>query len=451
MAALHQLPGPRGNWLFGSLPAMRADMLGFFESCRREYGDATYFRVGLRRSMLLSHPEDIEQVLVTDNRQFIKNFALSFFLRPLLGNGLLINEGESWLRQRRLIQPTFAKPRLEHYSHAMVELTERMLAGWRNGDERDLAREMMQLTMAVAGKTLLGVDVGDRYRDVVVCLENVMRDFLARFRSPVPVPFWLPTPGNWWLKRNIRQLDAILQQMIDERRSAIEKQGEAGGDFLSLLISARDESDGQGLSNQQLRDEVMTMFLAGHETTANTLSWTWYLLGQHPEQQQRVWEEVDRVLSGRLPTTADIPQLKFCDHVIREAMRLFPPAYVVGRRCQHDCTVGRHFIPAMTNVLMSQWVVHRDERWFSDPHEFQPDRWTPEFVRGLPKFAYFPFGGGPRACIGRDFAMLEAVLILATMVQKIELRLLDTEPMPILPAVTLRPAKPVAMQVAFRK
>jgi cytochrome P450 len=310
---------------------------------------------------------------------------------------------------------------------------------------------MMQLTMAVAGKTLLGVDVGDRYREVVICLENVMRDFLARFRSPLPVPYWLPTPGNWWLKRTIRKLDSVLQQMIDERRAAIEREGETRGDFLSLLINARDEHDGQPLSNQQLRDEVMTMFLAGHETTANTLSWTWYLLGQHPAEQHRVQDEVDRVLHGRLPTTADIPQLKFCDRVIREAMRLFPPAYVVGRRCEHDCTIGEHFIPAMTNVLMSQWVVHRDDRWFPDPHEFEPDRWTPEFTHALPKYAYFPFGGGPRACIGREFAMLEAVLILSTMAQKIELRLVDSEPLPILPAVTLRPAKAVGMRVGLRK
>lgn len=455
MAVAQKFPGPRGSWLFGSLPAMRADLLGFFETCRRDFGDAAYFRVGQRRSMLLSHPDDIEQVLVTDNRQFIKNFALSFFLKPLLGNGLLINEGDSWLRQRRLIQPTFARPRLEHYSHAMVELTTRMLSSWKNGDERDLAREMMQLTMAIAGKTLLGVDVGDRYRDVVVCLENVMRDFLARFRSPLPVPYWLPTPGNWWLKRTIRKLDGVLQQMIDERRAAFARgigkdEAEARGDFLSLLINARDESDGQPLSNQQLRDEVMTMFLAGHETTANTLSWTWYLLGQYPQEQQRVQDEVDRVLAGRLPTTADIPQLKLCDRVIREAMRLFPPAFVVGRRCEHDCTIGEHFIPAMTNVLMSQWVVHRDERWFPEPHEFQPDRWTPEFTQSLPKYAYFPFGGGPRACIGREFAMIEAVLILAAMAQRVELTLLDPEPLPILAAVTLRPAKAVAMQVKVR-
>jgi cytochrome P450 len=450
MSPVTKFPGPRGGWLLGSLPALRKDILGFFTACQRDYGDAAYFRVGRRRSMLLSHPADIEQVLVTDNKQFIKNFALSFFLRPLLGNGLLINEGDSWLRQRRLIQPTFARPRLEFYSQAMVELTDRMLATWRNAEERDLAREMMQLTMGIAGKTLLGVDVGDRYREVVVCLEGVMRDFLARFRSPLPIPYWLPTPGNWWLKRTIRRLDRVLQQMIDERRAAIEGKGELRGDFLSLLITARDENDGQPLSNQQLRDEVMTMFLAGHETTANALSWTWYLLGHHPAEQQRVRDEVDQVLQGRLPTPADMPRLVCCDRVIREAMRLYPPAYVIGRRCEEDCTIGKHFIPAMTNVLMSQWVVQRDERWFPSPDEFLPDRWTAEFTHSLPKYAYFPFGGGPRACIGKEFAMLEATLILATMAQRIELSLVDQEPMSILPAITLRPEKAMGMRVRVR-
>ena len=448
-----RFPGPRGSWLLGSLPALRKDILGFFESCQRDFGDAAYFRVGRRRSMLLSHPTDIEQVLVTDNKKFIKNFALSFFLRPLLGNGLLINEGDNWLRQRRLIQPTFARPRLEFYSQAMVELTERMLNAWQSGDERDMAREMMQLTMGIAGKTLLGVDVGDRYREVVVCLEGVMRDFLARFRSPLPIPYWLPTPGNWWLRRTIRRLDRVLQQMIDERRAAIERGAngnETRGDFLSLLISARDENDGRPLSNQQLRDEVMTMFLAGHETTANALTWTWYLLGQHPEQQEQVRSEVDRVLGGRLPTPADLPQLPVCERVVREAMRLYPPAYVIGRRSEEDCEIGEHFIPAMTNVLMSQWVVHRDERWFARPNDFLPDRWTTEFIHALPKYAYFPFGGGPRACIGKDFAMLEATLILATMAQRIELDLVGQEPMPILPAVTLRPAEAMTMRVRLR-
>ncbi|WP_425614692.1 cytochrome P450 [Anatilimnocola sp. NA78] len=450
MATVQRLPGPRGNWLLGSLPALRQDMLGFFENCHREYGDAAYFRVGQRRSMLLSHPADIEQVLVTDNKQFIKNFAVSFFLRPLLGNGLLVNEGQDWLRQRRLIQPTFARPRLEYYSLSMVELTRRMLSQWRVGEERDLAREMMQLTMAIAGKTLLGVDVGSRYGEVVECLEAVMRDFLARFRSPLPIPFWLPTFGNWKLKRTIRRLDSVLQQMIDERRAAIEGHGELQGDFLSLLISARDENDGRPLSNQQLRDEVMTMFLAGHETTANALSWTWYLLGQHPDEQRRVRQEVDDVLEGREATPADMPRLVHCERVIKEAMRLYPPAYVIGRRCEQDCMIGEHFIPAMTNVLMSQWVVQRDQRWFDHPAEFAPDRWTPEFAHAIPKYAYFPFGGGPRACIGSQFAMLEGVLILATMAQRIDLQLIDREPLPILPAITLRPAKPVGMRVKFR-
>jgi cytochrome P450 len=404
---------------------MRSDMLGFFEQCHREFGDAAYFRVANRRSMLLSHPDDIEQVLVTDNRRFIKNYAL-IFLKPLLGNGLLLNEGASWLRQRRLIQPAFSRPQVESYAPAMVECTERLLAGWRVGEVRDIGQAMMRLTMTIAGRALLGIDISDRFSEVAM-----------------PLPAWAPTPRNMRLKRTIGRLDCILQQLIDERRAA----GAGGGDFLSLLLTARDAEDGQGISDRQIRDEVMTMFLAGHETTANALTWTWLLLGQHPEIQARVREEVRSRLEGRQPAVTDVSKLTFCENVIREAMRLYPPAYVVGRRPMEDMTIGGHFIPAGTNVLMSQWIVHHDERWFDNPLQFDPDRWTGDLLSRLPKYAYFPFGGGPRVCIGNAFAMFEAPLVLALMAQRMMLELVTREPIQPLPAVTLRPGRPIEMRV----
>jgi cytochrome P450 len=443
MASLRTLPGPRGHWLLGALPRMRTDMLGFFEECFREHGDAAYFRVGNRRSMLLSHPDDIERVLVTENRRFIKNYAL-VFLRPLLGNGLLLNEGQSWLRQRRLIQPAFSKPRVESYAPAMVDCTERMLDAWRHGQTLDIAAAMMQLTMTIAGQTLLGIDLGDRFSAIARCLDTVMYDFLARFGAAIPLPYWMPTPRNLRLKSAIARLDYILQQLIDERRAA----GAGGGDFLSLLLNARDEEDGKGVSDRQIRDEVMTMFLAGHETTANALAWTWYLLGQHRDIQQRVREEACRILGSRQATAADVSQLIFCEQVIRESMRLYPPAYVVGRRPMEDVTVGNHFIPAGTNVLMSQWIVHRDERWFADPLRFNPDRWSNSLSSRLPKYAYFPFGGGPRVCIGNAFAMFEAPLILAMIARRYTLELVTEDPIRIQPAVTLRPGQPIHICVA---
>ena len=443
MVRTRRLPGPRGHWLLGMLPRLRRDMLGTFEACFREYGDAAYFRVGNRRSMLLSHPDDIERVLVTENRHFIKNYALQF-LKPLLGNGLLLNEGQSWLRQRRLLQPAFSRQRVEGYAPAMVECTERMLSGWSTGQVHNLHQSLMQLTMTIAGRTLLGIDVGQQFRQLSRKLDDVMHDFLDRFHSALPLPQWLPTPRNVKLRRTVATLDAILQQLIDERRRA----GTVGGDFLSILMHARDEVDGKGISDRQIRDEIMTMFLAGHETTANALSWTWYLLGQHPDLQRRLREEARSVLAGREPTPADIPKLVFCDQIIRESMRLYPPAYVVGRRPLADVTIGEHFIPKGTNILMSQWIVHRDPRWFDDPLNFHPDRWTSDLTQRLPKYAYFPFGGGPRLCIGNSFAMFEAPLILAMMAERFTLELVSDEPIRPLPAVTLRPGQPVMMRIS---
>jgi cytochrome P450 len=431
---------------------MRTDMLGFFEECFREHGDAAYFRMPGRRTMLLSHPDDIEHVLVTENRRFIKNYALSF-LQPLLGNGLLLNEGDSWLRQRKLIQPAFSKPRVESYGPAMVEASDRMLRGWRAGETLDLAPELHKLTMTIAARTLLGIDISGQFGEVVACLQTVLHDFLARFRAAIPAPYWLPTPRNLRLKRAVRRLDAILQELIEERRAS----NNWGGDFLSILMQARDEDDGTGASDRQLRDEVMTLFVAGHETTANTLSWTLYLLGLHPEIQRQVRDEVRDVLGERPPTAADLPKLTLCERVIRESMRLFPPAYVIGRRPLEDITIGGHFIAKGTNVLMSQWIVHRDARWYNEPLSFAPDRWADGLANRLPKYAYFPFGGGPRVCIGNTFAMFEATLILAMIAQRFELALVSPNrtggtaqnpyPMTLHPAVTLRPGEPICVRL----
>jgi cytochrome P450 len=431
---------------------MRTDMLGFFEECFREHGDAAYFRMPGRRTMLLSHPDDIEQVLVAENRRFIKNYALGF-LKPLLGNGLLLNDGESWLRQRKLIQPAFGKPRVESYGPAMVDATERMLSDWRTGETIELAPALHRLTMTIAARTLLGIDISGQFGEVARCLTTVLHDFLARFRAAIPAPYWMPTPRNIRLRRAIRRLDAILQELIDDRRKA----GSWGNDFLSILMQARSEDDGRGASDRQLRDEVMTLFVAGHETTANALGWTLFLLGMHPEIQRQVRDEVRGTLAARPPTVADIPRLASCERVIRESMRLFPPAYVIGRRPVEDITIGGHFIPARTNVLMSQWIVHRDERWYDEPLRFHPDRWADGLANRLPKYAYFPFGGGPRVCIGNMFAMLEATLILAMIVQRFELELVSPDPAaatrenlyPITmhPAVTLRPGEPIKVRL----
>lgn len=441
MTSTVTLPGPRGHWLWGALPRLRRDILGFFEDCFREYGDAVYFRVANRRAMLLSHPDDIEQVLVAENRHFVKNYAMRF-LRPLLGRGLLLNEGPDWLRQRRLIQPAFLRPRVEEHIPAMVACTRQMLARWQPGRVVDFSAAMLRLTMTIGSRTLLGVDAGGRFREVVQCLETVLDDFLRRMGRPLVLPPWVPTPGNLRLRRAIRRLDQILQQLIDRRRDE-----PASDDALSLLVRARDEVDGGGLSDRQLRDEVMTLFLAGHETTANALTWTWHLLSQHPQVQAEVRREACQVLGEADPTPADLAHLKYTECVVREALRLYPPAYVIGRRPLADLTIGRHFIPAGTNVLMSQWIVHRDPRWFDDPLQFRPQRWADGLAGRIPKYAYFPFGGGPRLCIGNTFAMVEAVLVTAMIARRLLLAPTQDARVPLLPAVTLRPAVPILLRV----
>jgi cytochrome P450 len=444
-------PGPKGHLLWGNFGPFRSDSLEFLSHCAREYGDIASFRLGHRRIVLVSHPDLIEQVLVNDNRNFIKHFAFKL-LRPTMGNGLLMSEGDFWLRQRRLMQPAFGPRQLETYAGTMVEHTRRMLAGWNDGHVCDVHHEMMALTLAIVAQVLLDVDTSNDVNDVAGAVDLLMVDFNYRFKNPLSWPLWLPTPWNRRIRRAIHGLGEIIQGIIAQRRASNEDRG----DLLSMLVHARDELDGKGMTDRQLRDEVMTMFLAGHETTANALTWTWYLLCQHPEIEERLHAEVDQVLGGRLPTAADMPRLPFTERVILESMRLYPPAFVIGREAIEPYTIGDYRLPRGATLLMSQWVVHRDGRWYDEPLRFNPDRWRgtgfqpvhgqdahatePAVADRLPKYAYFPFGGGPRGCIGNRFAMLEAVLIVATMAQQVRFKLAEGQKVQPWPAITLRPA-----------
>jgi cytochrome P450 len=427
-------PGPKGHWLGGNLPDFRRDRLQFLVDCARRYGDVAAVRLAHRRVYLVSHPDLVEDILVTQSKHFIKHFALR--LNPLLlGNGLLTSEGDFWLRQRRLIQPVFNRQRIAGYAADMVAAARRVTADWRPGERRDMMTEMMRLTLDVAAKTLFGAEVGGSAGRVIVDALQLLQDnFLVRFNSLMPVPVWVPTPANLQLKRAVRRLDDILYGFIRQRRG----QGTERGDLLSLLLQARDEAGGR-MTDKQLRDEAMTLFLAGHETTALALSWTWYLLAQHPEAERRLAEEVQSVLAGREPAADDYPRLKYAEGVALEAMRLYPPAYVVGREALVDCEVGGFHVPRGTTCLMSQWVVQRDPRFFAEPEAFRPERWGAESIKALPKFAYFPFGGGPRLCIGNTFAMMELVLVLAVIARQFRFRLQPGHDVSPQPTFTLRP------------
>jgi cytochrome P450 len=438
-------PARPGGWLAGNLPEFRQDMLAFYTRLAREQGDLAAFRLGPRRLLLVSNPDLIEQVLVTNSRHFSKHYLLRL-LRPLLGDGLLESEGEFWLRQRRIMQPAFHRQRLEGYGAVAVECTRQMLAGWRDGEARDLHVEMMRLTLDIAVRALLGIERAGDTEGVSKALDLLMHDFIYRFEHPVTLPLWVPTPWNRRVAAALHFLDSLIRGLIRQRRSATGP----GDDLLSRLLHARDEEDGRGMTDQQLRDEVMTLFLAGHETTANALAWTTYLLAQHPAVEEKLLREVREVVGERLPGPADLPRLAYTERVVLESMRLYPPVYAFGRQAVRACTIGDFEVPAGRTVIISQWVVHRDPRWWDRPEVFDPDRWVGQAARGLPKYAYFPFGGGPRVCIGNTFALIEATLVLATLVPRFRLRLAPGHMVKPWPSVTLRPAHGIPMLIASR-
>jgi cytochrome P450 len=424
-------PGPRGSFLGGNLPEFRRDRLAFMTRCSREFGGVVRLRLGPRRVFVLTDPGVIEEVLVTQAKNFTKHFALR--MNPiLLGNGLLTSEGDFWLRQRRLIQPAFMASRLATYAPAMVTAAERLIGRWAGGGERELMTEMKQLTLDVTAEALFGADVTGAASAVNAALRIAQDNFIARFNSLVPPPLWLPTPSALRFRRAVRNLDAIIYNFLRQRRES----GSDRGDLLSILLRARDEDTGGRMTDKQVRDEAMTLFLAGHETTALALTWTWYLLSQHPEAEAKLLEEARQVLGDRRASAADVPHLTYAAQVVQESMRLYPPVYTFGREAIDDCILGGFHVPARTTLLMSNWVVHRDPRWFDRPEEFRPERWIDSKA---PKFAYFPFGGGPRICIGNTFAMMEMVLVLATVAKDHRIRVREGQTVRPEPTFTLRP------------
>jgi len=442
--ATRRPPGPQGTWLGGNLPEFRRDRLDFLTRCARAFGDFVSLRFGPRRIILVSDPDAIEAILVAHNQNFIKHFALR--LNPVvLGKGLLTSAGDFWLRQRRLMQPAFQRQRVAAFGTLMVDYTQRMLDAWQPGQAVDILAEMMELTLRIAAKSLFDADVKGEAREVGEALHVAQDCFIRRFNASIPLPPSFPTPSALRLKRAVRTLDRIIYGFIEQRRAG----GPDRGDLLSLLLQAREE-DGTRMTDRQLRDEAMTLFLAGHETTALTLAWAWFALASHPEEEAKLAAEVQEVLHGRLPTVADLPQLRFTERVVQETMRLYPPAYVIGREALHPYEVGGYDVPAGTTLLMSQWVVQRDGRHFPDPDAFRPDRWR----EGEPKphkYAYFPFGGGPRLCIGNTFAMMETVLVLATIAQRYRFTLQPGHVVEPWPTFTLRPRDGIKAVLARRE
>jgi cytochrome P450 len=411
-----------------------------------------YFRAGGNGFAILNHPDYVRDVLVTRHRTFHKGVGLER-ARLLLGHGLLTSEDGVHLRQRRLLQPAFHRQRIAAYATTMVDYSRRHTDRWSSGAVVDVAVEMSALALAIAGKTLFDADVKEEATEIGAAVTAAVNSFNFALLPYGDRLARLPIPPAIRFRRARARLDATIYRLIAERRAS----GATGRDLLSLLVAARDdEGDGSGMSDEQIRDEAMTLFLAGHETTANALTWTWYLLSEHPHVEQTLVDEVTSVLSGRMATADDVPRLPYTRAVLAESMRLFPPAYLVGRRAlaAYDVPGTAYVVPPRTVVFLSQFLLHRDARFWDDPARFDPLRWMDGRDSGAAaerhRFAYFPFGAGPRVCIGEHFAWMEGVLVLATVAQQWTLRLVPGQRIVPQPIITLRPKYGMKMSVEAR-
>lgn len=442
-------PGPRGNLLLGSLPDYQRDPLNLFMNAALEYGGIVRFRMGPRNIHLITDPDSIKYVLQDNNRNYHKSVSYEK-TKPMLGEGLLTSEDDFWRRQRKLAQPAFHRQRIGAFATTMTEATATMLDRWQSAAEQsqplDIAREMMRLTLTIVGLTLFSSDVSGAAETVGRALTVALEHTNQRMQAIFDLGEKLPTRENRRFAAAIQMLDRVVYGMIEQRR----RSGEDTGDLLSMLLHSTDAETGESMSDRQLRDEAMTIFLAGHETTANALAWTWYLLSKHPEVARRLRAEVDQVLGDRVPTIEDLPRLRYTEMVLYESMRLYPPAWAIGRNSIAADEIGGCSIPPDSIIALSPYVTHRLPAYWDNPEGFDPDRFTPERSAGRPRFAYFPFGGGPRLCIGNNFAMMEAQLVVAMVAQRYRLELVPGQIVDPEPMITLRPRNGVLMTVKGR-
>jgi cytochrome P450 len=447
MPSIIRPAGPKGSIIRGVLPQFLRSPLDLLERTAAEYGDIAILRFVNRRAYFLNHPDYIKHVLVDNNQSYSKGRG-SELTRPVLGEGLLTSEGESHQRQRRLMQPAFHRRQIAALAATMTAFTERHIAAWHNGETRDLHQELMRLTMSIVTQSLFGVDVTRENQKLAAILDEMMKNF--NFGDALPLGQLLarlPTAKTRRQAPGLAALDEAIYGFIKAGRERSEERD----DLLSLLLVAQDtEGDGLGMSDRQVRDEVMTLFIAGHETTANAITWTFYLLAQHPEVEAKLHAELAEVLGGRLPAAGDVPALKYTRMVLSEAMRLYPPAWVMSRKSLTADEIGGYHLPAGSPILISQWTMHHHPAYWPDPYYFDPQRFDPDDpqVKQRPRYAYFPFGGGPRLCIGEPFAWMEGILLISTLAQRFSFRLAPSARIELQPLVTLRPryGLPVILQ-----
>lgn len=432
------MPSPRGKLLTGHMTAFGEDYLGFFERIFKEHGDRVRLRFMHQKSVFFSHPDDIAHILVKNHRNYAKQTRGYDAMRILVGNGLVTSEGDFWLRQRRITQPSFHRKRIEGFAQTMVEATAKVAERWETfadqGQTFDVADEMMKLTLEIVSQTLMSTNPADAATDVSASLDVALHYVIKRVLRPLMPPLYVPTPYNREVQRALDVLNGIVNGIIAARRES----GETPPDLLSMWMEATDEETGEQMDDAQLRDEVMTMFLAGHETTATLMSWIWYLLDGHPEVEARLHAELDEVLGGRLPTIADLANMPYGRMIIDETMRLYPPVPVIARWSMGKDELGGFELPKDVFVFFSPYVTHRHPDFWPDPERFDPERFRdPKSDRA--RYAYFPFLGGPRQCIGNHFALMEGQLILSILASRYKVRRVDSGPVGLDVTVTLRP------------
>jgi cytochrome P450 len=429
--------------VLGHLRAYRRDRLALLLEVGRRCGDVGAFRVGPRTFILVNAAELVHAVLVEHAAAVEKDPLLRLFGGPLARDGLLLSLNAAHRRQRPLVAPAFQHRRIAVYAGTMARYADELQRDWADGGTVDMDAEMTRLTLRIVGKTLFDADVRGESTAVGVALATVLHEINAALTAVAPLPLTWPLPRNRAYQAAARRLDATVYRIIAERR----RDGDDRGDLLSMLLRARDADDGRGMTDRQVHDEAMTLFLAGHDTTAHALSWTWYLLARHPEVCARMRDEADRALAGRLPTMADLPALPYTLRVFKEALRLYPPAFEVGRRVTRPFTLGGYHIPAGANLLYSPYTLHRRPDYYPRPERFDPERFTPEAEATRPRHAFLPFGTGPRNCIGMSFALMEGQLILATLAQKVTFARADDREVDPEPAITLKPGRGITMVV----
>lgn len=436
-------PGPKGLPLLGNTLQFGRHTFDFLQQCRAEYGDVVYFEVLGQPFYQLNHPDDIHHVLVDNNTNYTKGSFLTEQFGEFLGKGLLLNEGDEWRRQRHLVQPAFGPDRISVYAEMMTDYTERLLDGWEPGTPRNIHTDMARLALEVAASALLDIDIREESSELRSAFRDVTEEFRKRTARPVSLPQWVPTPRNRRYQRALERVDSVVYDIIERRRT------EPGDGVVSMLLEASGESS-ETWGDRQLRDEVVTLLFAGHETTATALAFTWYLLATHPRQEEALVAELDDVLDGDPPTMADVPQLQYTRKVLAESLRLYPPVFGILREPLRADQIGGYQIPTGATVAMNQIAVHHDPRFFDDPKAFTPERWSDAFEESLPEFAHFPFGGGPRRCIGERFAVLEATLVVATIARQYHVELVSDRDLTLKPSVTTRPEKPIRVRPELR-